>query len=210
MIDDIFKVVLDLSISASFLILIVLMLRPLAKARFAPKFRVYLWIMVIIKLILPFSFSTSFSAYNLLPDIKPTSYSSQDIDMSAINEADDNFIVTYDNNTISLDNSLHSIEENTNNDNTDTNTFSHSQTVSNIDNSIDSLTKTTNNDKPINTESKMNILSIIWLVGFAALLSVYTIINILFYYSLKDSYYMDETLSINAVFSNTEIQRETF
>jgi len=210
MIDDIFKVVLDLSISASFLILIVLMLRPLAKARFAPKFRVYLWIMVIIKLILPFSFSTSFSAYNLLPDIKPTGYSSQDIDMSAINEADDNFIVTYDNNTISLDNSLHSIEENTNNDNTDTNTFSHSQTVSNIDNSIDSLTKTTNNDKPINTESKMNILSIIWLVGFAALLSVYTIINILFYYSLKDSYYMDETLSINAVFSNTEIQRETF
>lgn len=210
MIDDIFKVVLDLSISASFLILIVLMLRPLAKARFAPKFRVYLWIMVIIKLILPFSFSTSFSAYNLLPDIKPTGYSSQDIDMSAINEADDNFIVTYDNITISLDNSLHSIEENTNNDNTDTNTFSHSQTVSNIDNSIDSLTKTTNNDKPINTESKMNILSIIWLVGFAALLSVYTIINILFYYSLKDSYYMDETLSINAVFSNTEIHRETF
>lgn len=88
------------------------MLRPLAKARFAPKFRVYLWIMVIIKLIIPFNFSTSFSAYNLLPDIKPTGYTSQDIDMSSINEADDNFIVTYDNNTISSDNSLHPLEEN--------------------------------------------------------------------------------------------------
>ena len=106
MIDKIFRVVLDLSISASFLILIVLMLRPLAKARFAPRFRVFLWIMVIMKLLIPFSFSTSFSAYNLLPNINPTDYTSQNIPIAAINEADNNFIGTYAENAISFDNSF--------------------------------------------------------------------------------------------------------
>ncbi|MEN2775739.1 M56 family metallopeptidase [Acetivibrio clariflavus] len=141
--------------------------------------------MVIIKLIIPFNFSTSFSIYNLLPDINPTSYISQNINIAPINEADESFIVFYDDNTISFDNSLHPIEENTSNNNIDINTFSHSQTTADIDNSFDSLTQTEDNDKPINAKSKSNILSIIWLVCFAALLSVYTIINIFFYIRIK-------------------------
>lgn len=185
MIDNIFKVVLDLSISASFLILIVLILRPLAKLKFAPKFRVYLWIMVIIKLMLPFNFSTSFSVYNLLPDINPTGYTYQNIDTAPINEADNSFIDNYYGNGTSFDNTIYPIEDNLNLNITDSNISSDNESTVIIDNSIDSMPKANNNVKWIITESFFNILSLIWIIGFVSLLTVYLIINLLFYMRVK-------------------------
>ena len=185
MIDNIIKVVLDLSISASFLILIVLILRPLAKLKFAPKFRVYLWIMVIIKLMLPFNFSTSFSVYNLLPDINPTGYTYQNIDTAPINEADNSFIDNYYGNGTSFDNTIYPIEDNLNLNITDSNISSDNESTVIIDNSIDSMPKANNNVKWIITESFFNILSLIWIIGFVSLLTVYLIINLLFYMRVK-------------------------
>lgn len=53
--NNLFKEVLSMSLSGSLLILLILMIKPIVKERFSKAWQYYLWIIVLIRLLLPFS-----------------------------------------------------------------------------------------------------------------------------------------------------------
>ena len=67
MLESIFRFVMNISIAASVVALIVYIIR-LTIGRYIPKkFSYYLWMLVLIKLIIPIDFSSSLSIFNYIP-----------------------------------------------------------------------------------------------------------------------------------------------
>lgn len=62
----IFKQIIYLGATASILILIILLTKKIFKKALSPKWHYYIWILLMIKLIVPFSFESSVSVYSLL------------------------------------------------------------------------------------------------------------------------------------------------
>jgi beta-lactamase regulating signal transducer with metallopeptidase domain len=67
--NNLFKEVLSMSLSGSLLILLILLIRPIVKNRFSKAWQYYLWIIVLIRLLVPFS--PEFSMANNLFHQKP-------------------------------------------------------------------------------------------------------------------------------------------
>lgn len=57
--NDIFKIILSLSISGTILSLIILALKPLIRHKLPKSFQYYIWVVVLLRLLLPFSFEES-------------------------------------------------------------------------------------------------------------------------------------------------------
>lgn len=53
--SDLFKEILSMSLSGSLLVLLILLLKPLLKERFSKAWQYYIWIIVLIRLVLPYS-----------------------------------------------------------------------------------------------------------------------------------------------------------
>lgn len=53
--SDIFKLILSMSLSGSVLVLILLALRPFIKDRFSKAWQYYVWIIVLMRLLIPYS-----------------------------------------------------------------------------------------------------------------------------------------------------------
>lgn len=63
-----FDKLLKVTLEGSFLVLIILLVRKLMKKRMKKSFIYYIWLVLIIKMLLPFGMESSISIYNLIPD----------------------------------------------------------------------------------------------------------------------------------------------
>ncbi len=57
--NETIKLILSLSLSGSILAIVIFALRPLVKNRFSKSIQYYIWIVVLLRLVIPFSFETS-------------------------------------------------------------------------------------------------------------------------------------------------------
>ena len=53
--SDVFKLILSMSLSGSILILLIILFRPIFKERFSKSWQYYVWLVVILRLLIPFS-----------------------------------------------------------------------------------------------------------------------------------------------------------
>ncbi|SHJ32042.1 bla regulator protein blaR1 [Clostridium cavendishii DSM 21758] len=65
MLQVLFNIILNISITASIVALIIILLKLLFKDRLPPSWHYYIWLLLIIRLLIPTSFSSSFSIFNL-------------------------------------------------------------------------------------------------------------------------------------------------
>lgn len=167
----IFKEIIYLGATASILILIILLIKKIFNKTLSPKWHYYIWILLLIRLLIPFYPESSMSIYTLFYSAAekvnlPISEIRIPFQISSINESSANTLTT-----------LPQTAVNVNNENT---------TNSNVSNSItDTALKVKENEKYI---SAIIIMAYIWIIG-VLLLSLYTIyINIVFAVNVHKRY----------------------
>lgn len=86
-----FKGILKISAGASFIILVIILLKKIIKDGFSPQWHYFVWLLVLIKLLLPFSITSSLSINNLLVDLPQSS-----VQPEPVNRIEQRFIPVQD------------------------------------------------------------------------------------------------------------------
>ena len=173
---SIFKQVLYLGASASILILLILLIKKIFNKALSPKWHYYIWILLFIRLIVPFYPQSSVSIYNLFyPLAEKINLSSSPI--SSIFPGDS---------------SVYSSPKETSSTQTDLSLSNDQALLANEDNGINSVNSTTVDTSETYTENKydfiLNIVAFAWLIGII-LLSLYTIYtNVIFAVKVHKKY----------------------
>ncbi len=155
--NNIFKWILENSISTSIFILLIILFRKFFKDKIKPNFIYLLWIIVIIKLIVPINIPWNYSFYNLMPD----SY-------------------------IEYSNTSPTIYDNNINTNIPTNTVQNTKNIiNNIEGGIDNEMVVNNDNPKLNNSS--NLFVSIWILGIISISIIFLISHIKFKLSQKNN-----------------------
>lgn len=82
---NLFHYLVSLSLLGSFLTLGIFIIKQLFKHKLSAKWHYYIWFVLVLRLIIPYMPSTTFSVFSLLPQYSSTFYISQDVSQPAVN-----------------------------------------------------------------------------------------------------------------------------
>ncbi|WP_461207154.1 M56 family metallopeptidase [Clostridium sp. DL1XJH146] len=157
---SLFKGVISLSIMGSVLALVIIVFKTIFKNRINAKWHYYIWVLLIIRLIIPYAPESSFSIFNMVSPIMQNSEVSED--------NSGNFDVA------TLD-SIKGEAEFTSNENITLNNSSQ-QNIRNND-----LSTTIKKDNIFN----YNVLSIVWLIGVMFISLYFLLVNLKLYFEIS-------------------------
>lgn len=164
-----FKTIVSLSFMGSILIGLIILIKQLFKNKLSAKWHYYIWVLLIVRLTIPYAPQSNFSIFNLFSNL---SKSFQFSPSKIVTENTAFVLPKYkDGNSINkaTNNNLQTIEKNTNQNSTENSTITEKEI--NKETSINKIVK-------YNKSSSNNYLSIIWATGIFIMLLYILAVNV--------------------------------